>query len=305
MHDRITAAVGEYRHTTGLLNGSIKPSGCTVEFIHVQPIYRAFAPMVRELRYDVSEMALATYLQAYEAGKDISLLPIVLSGDFHHHSLTRWPGSMVIEPRDLRNQRVGVRAYSQTTGLWVRGILREEFDIRASEITWVTTEGPHVREYVEPDHVERTTGTVADALRGGVVKAAVLGPLALDDEAEPLVPIIPDWRAAEERWGERHGTIPINHMLTVRRELLRSQPEKVRAIYDAFCRGIDDSLPDGPTTPGERALRYDLCDPLLAALNTAITYALEQGVIRTRMTAEELFSDFREHLAGAAGRTLR
>lgn len=289
----LSVAAKSYPHTAFLTDPKLTIEGRQVELSASDPIYKAFAPMVRELKYDFSELAIATFLQAHEAGVPIALLPIALSGDFHHHSLTRWPGSDEIDPAALAGQRVGVRAYSQTTGLWVRGILHEEFGVDAKDVTWITTEEPHVASYVEPDNVERTTGKVLQVLERGDAVAAVLGPPALDGAQGPLVPIIPNWREAEEAWGARHNTVPINHMLTVRRDLLESEPKTVAALYHAFGAEIEKRLAS-ETEPGPRvrALRYGMTDQLVAGVQTAIDYALQQNVIRTPVTVSEVFADF-------------
>jgi 4,5-dihydroxyphthalate decarboxylase len=293
----LSVAVKSYPHTAFLTAPDFRAGGHGVDLVAADPIYTAFAPMVRELRFDASELAIATFLQAREAGVPISLLPVVLSGDFHHHSLTRWPGSAELHPADLKGQRVGVRAYSQTTGLWVRGILHEEFGVDARDVTWVTTEEPHVSSYVEPPNVERTTGKVLEVMRRGDVVAAVLGPPALDGAEGPLVPIIPDWRAAEEAWGARHRTVPINHMLTVRRDLLEAQPDTVEALYQAFGAQIE-ARRAAETAPGPRvrALRFGVTDALVAGLQVAIDYAVAQEVIRTPVTVDELLDDFTRHI---------
>lgn len=291
-----TITVRDYPHSVPLKEGAIAIAGCTPKFVEVKPIYKAFAPMASELKFDVSEMAIATYLQAHEAGKALSLLPVVMNGDFHHHSITQWPGREVLRPEDLPGKRVGVRAYSQTTGLWVRGALKEDFGVDAGQITWVTTEGPHVSEYVEPANVERTSSTLLELLEAGDIAAAVMGPVVLDDDGARLVPVIPDWQEAEEAWFRKHSTVPVNHMLTVRTDVLSSDPGAVRGIYDAFTAAIDASRPQGQLTSRQRAISYGLNDSLLAGLDIAIQYALEQDLIRTPVTADELFSDFKQHL---------
>lgn len=293
-------AVRNYAHTTPLKTGERQVENCRLEFVEIDPIYKAFAPMVRELKYDVSEMAIATYLQARDQGKAISLLPIVMNGDFHHHSLSQWPGGRIQDPKDLAGRRVGVRAYSQTTGLWVRGVLKEEHGIDADQVTWVTTEGPHVAEYVEPPNVERTESKLLDLLREGDLAAAVLGPVAIDDDGAALVPVIRDWREAEHAWFERHATVPVNHMLTVRTDVLKNDPEAVQGIYDAVTASIDAAKEaakkEGPETSRQRAVTYGLNDALLSALNVAVRYAREQRLIESDFTAEELLADFTKYL---------
>lgn len=286
-----TAAVRDYPHSTPLKTGERPIENCRLEFADVKPIHKAFAPMVRELKYDVSELAVATYLQAREAGKEISALPVVLHGNFHHHSLTHWPGAAVRGPGDLVGQRVGVRAYTQTTGLWVRGALKEDYGIDAGQITWVTTEGPHVAEYVEPENVERTSGTLVDLLRDGDVAAAVMGPVTMDGEDTGLVPVIENWEEAEQDWFLRHSAVPINHLLTVRTDVLRDDPDAVRGIYAAFAASIDAAKPGGPPASRPHAITYGLNDALLSSLQTAIRYAREQHLIRNEFPADELFAD--------------
>jgi 4,5-dihydroxyphthalate decarboxylase len=271
-----TVALGNSPHALLIKNGTIPVPGTDLAFPEIDPVHKAFAPMVRELRYDFSEMAIATYLQAREAGKPISLLPLVLVGDFHHRALVRLPSSE-IGPRDLIGRRVGVRAYTQTTGLWVRGVLKEEFGVDADQITWVTTEGPHVAEYTEPAFVERTSGNLVDRLRDGDIAAAI-GVPAVD-----AVRVIPD---GERAWEDRHHTIPVNHMLTVRSELIDADPDAVRGLYEALTRAIDQTQPGG-------AITYGLNDALQAALDIAIRYAGEQDLLRKPVTVDEVFADFR------------
>jgi len=273
-----TVALGDTPHSL------LVKSRTDFEFPEITPVHKAFAPMVRELKYDFSEMAVVTYLQAREAGKSISILPVVLNGGFHHHSIVRWPGSKEIGPRDLTGQRIGVRAYSQTTGMWVRGVLKEEFGIESGDMTWVTTEGPHVAEYVEPPYVERTPYPLAGLLRSGDIVAAVLGPNAVD---EGLIPVIPDAFEAEEAWFQRHKTVPVNHMLTVRTEIIRDDPDAVHGLYRAFTEAIDQSV-----VPA--AITYGVNDALVASLEIAIRYGLEQDLLRQPVTVDELFADFRE-----------
>jgi 4,5-dihydroxyphthalate decarboxylase len=265
-----TVVLGNSPHALAIKNGTIRVPGPDLVFPEIDPVHKAFAPMVRELKYDFSEMAIATYLQAREAGKPISLLPVVLVGDFHHRSLVRLPDSGIAGPRDLIGRRVGVRAYSQTTGMWVRGALLEEFGVAADQITWVTTEGPHVAEYTEPAFVERTTRPLTELLRDGDIAAMIPAPAS----QLRTVPVIPDADAAARAWGNRHHTKPVNHMLTVRTELIDTDPGAVRALYQAFAQA-------------------GLNDELQASLELAIRYAREQDLLSKPVTVDEILADFR------------
>jgi len=280
----LSIAVARYPYTERLLSGSTHLEGCTLEPVEVEPIHRAFAPMVRELRYDVAELALVTLLQAVEAGVPVVPLPVVLHGNFHHRSLWVWAGDDRLEPGDLRGRRVGVRAYSQTTALWVRGVLLDTYGVHAQEVTWVTREGPHVLGAPEPAGVERTDRPLVDALRAGEVDAVLMGARSVD-HVDGLEPLIPDWELQQRHFLDQHGWVPANHLAVVRRDLLENRPDLVRTVYRALTDGID-AVPTGP------AVRHGVDGTLLAVLDTAIRHAREQGLIGTGLSAEGLFGEF-------------
>ena len=259
---KLNVVLGDYPHTRPVKD-ALKDN---YSFPQVTPLYSAFARMVRNLEYDICEMALATYFQAREAGVPITLIPVVLVGGTHHKSLTRLPDGPRLGPQDLVGRRVGVRSYSQTTGLWVRGILCEDYGVESSQVTWVTTEEPHVASYREPANVRRgSAATVAELLRGGEVDAAVLGPRAIGGQGEGLVPLVEDAEAAAAAWVERHGTVPINHTLVVRDDVMRSDPDAVLALY----RALGETTATGWT------------DSFAGCLEIAGRYALEQELVRT------------------------
>ncbi|WP_330309574.1 MULTISPECIES: hypothetical protein [unclassified Streptomyces] len=288
----LSVLLGDYPHTRPLKDGTIPFEGTDCRFATATPLYSAFPRMVRHLEFDVCEMALATYLQAREAGVPVTLLPVVMIGAAHHHSLTRLPDGPALDPWRLGGKRIGVRSYSQTTGLWVRGILREDYGVDASEVTWVTTEEPHVASYREPSCVERSAGaSVPELLRGGDVAAAVLGPRAIGSRGTPLVPVLEDAEAAGHAWIERHGTVPANHLLVVRDDVLKSSPDAVTALYRALARAIADTAGERDATPAGRAVAAGWSDALARCLETAAGYALEQRVVRTPVDLTRIEKD--------------
>lgn len=288
-------AIRDYAHTRPLTDGKVVTEGYDLDFAQVEPIHRAFAPMVRELRYDVSELAVATLLQAVEAGRPVAALPVVLHGNYHHRSIWTWEGLGGIGPEDLRGRRIGVRAYSQTTGLWVRGVLSDTYGVASQDITWVTREEPHVASVEEPANVERTDAKLVDLLRAGDLAAVVMGARSAD-HVDGLVPLIPDWKARQEQHFQEHGWIPVNHLAVVRRDLLEARPDAVRTVYRALTRSIDFARPETADTVRGTVIQHGITDRLLATLETAIRYAREQGVISSAMTAESLFADFGKYV---------
>lgn len=146
----LRTAIGRYPHTAAIRDGAVASELVAFDFVDVPTIHQAFAPMVREQRFDVSEIAIATFLQAKAYRKPLVLLPVVLAARFQQSALLCRSDGDIRSPGDLVGRRVGVRAYSQTTGVWLRGILADEHGIRPEAVRWVTFEDAHVAEYRDP-----------------------------------------------------------------------------------------------------------------------------------------------------------
>ncbi|WP_206931559.1 ABC transporter substrate-binding protein [Roseococcus thiosulfatophilus] len=200
-------------------------------------ITRAFAPMVREGRHEVSELAIATYLMAKAAGAPIVLLPAVLSARHPEASLLARRGGEVRKPEDLRGRRVGVRAYSQTTALWLRGILAERHGLSADALRWVTFEDAHVAGYQDPPWCERAApgADMAAMLLAGELDAAIFGS---EGAGTPeVLPVMADHEAAAEQFISKHGFMPINHVLVARADVAAARPDALSALLARLRAG--------------------------------------------------------------------
>lgn len=289
MSSQLRVAMRKYPHTEGLMDGSLSVPGAELTFADVSPIHEAFAPMVRELAFDVSELATATWLQASEAAIDIVGLPVITLGNLPHRALYTLDRPDKPAPEDLRGTRIGIRAYAQTTGLWLRGALKEAYGLEASEVTWVTTEGPHVEDAPEPANVERTDRSLVEELRAGEISAVVLGaPFAA--QVDGIVPLIPDWERRQEAYEKSHGWVPANHLVVVKGELARDRPDLVRALYRTLSDSIDRTRSAGQLTPQQRAIGHGVSKSLLDMVDTGLSYARDQHIIGADFTAADLFA---------------
>ena len=152
----LRAAIASYPHAVALKDGTVTSDRVRFDFEEMPQITRAFRRMVRTLDFDLCEIALTTLAQAHAYAKPIVGLPVVLMRGFHHAALVcRRDARRSRGPRDLVGKRVGVRAWSQTTGIWLRGILQADYDVRPEDITWITAEDAHVLEYQDPPNVQR------------------------------------------------------------------------------------------------------------------------------------------------------
>ena len=263
---RLSIALGRTPRTEAVFRGAVASAGLALDFADIKPISRAFAPMVREGRYEASEMAIATFLMAKAAGKDLVLLPVVLAARFQEAALLCREEAPIRGPADLAGRRIGVRAYSQTTGLWLRGAIAEAAGLAAEAMQWVTFEEAHVAEYRDPPWVERA-GTGADMLamlRDGRLDAAIFGNDMPD--AAGLRTVFPNAEAAGAAFQSRHGFVPVNHLLTVRGDVARNRKEDVAELVrmlGASGAGVTDRATLGPAIAC--AIRYAVAQRLLAA----------------------------------------
>src|ERR1700732_270140 len=82
-------------------------------------------------------------------------MPAVAVARGQHHTIFFNPERGHLNPGDLNGRKVGVRAYTQTTGAWVRGFLQEDYGVDFQRVQWITFEDPHIAEFTDPPWVQR------------------------------------------------------------------------------------------------------------------------------------------------------
>ena len=174
--ETLSVCLGTYPHTRALKKGDIKSERVVLNFTEIDPINKAFRMMAREQKFDVSEMAIVSYLQAKAYGKPLVLMPATMLGRFQHGAMLYNSERGTVRPQDLPGRRVGVRAFTQTTGVWLRGILSKDYGLDLGKVQWVTFEDAHLAEYSDPPGVERVTGKdMTKMLLEGELDAAIYG----------------------------------------------------------------------------------------------------------------------------------
>jgi 4,5-dihydroxyphthalate decarboxylase len=298
----LKTAVATYGHTKGLKDGRVAAPGVKLEHVEISPIVAAFRRMVRTLEFDVSEMAVTTYLTAKAHGKAFTALPVFVMRQFHHTPVVYNVKSGVKSPKDLEGKKVGVRAYTVTTGVWARGILANEYGVDLSKVTWVVVDEEHVQEYQKPANVEeRPKANLGEMLAKGELAAAIgAGPVDSPD----VLPLFVHPREAEAAWYRKTGIYPVNHTVVVKDSLLQADPTLALRLFGAFKDAKTlflQELASGATlTPDAQAIaqRRSIVgdDPLpygvaknRKALEAIIQYAREQKILPRAVTPEEMF----------------
>jgi 4,5-dihydroxyphthalate decarboxylase len=287
----LRTVLGDYPHTLALKRGEIASPALRLAFVEVKPTHLAFKPMVRELKFDVCEMAIVTFLMAKAYGKPLALLPAVMLGRFQHHCMLYNSERGTLTPQTLAGRRVGVRAWSQTTGVWLRGILANDYGVDLDRVRWVTFEDAHVAEYRDPPRIERAEGDLTAMLLAGEIDAAIYGAELPPDPR--LKSVIPQPETAAQAWYRKHGAAPVNHLVAVKSELVRSRPQLVAEV----CRLLAAAKRAAPAPAGIDPAPYGIAANR-PALELIVDYCVQQEMIPRRFSVDELFAETGE-LVGA------
>lgn len=281
---RVNTLLGDYANAAALKSGIVDSQRLEFDFSDIKLPQNAFKAVVRG-EFDIAELAIVTFLQAFAHGKPLVLLPTVVMAIPPHPCLAFNTAQGLLPPADLPGKRVGIRAHSVTTVAWVRGILANDYGVDLDRVQWVAFEDPHVPECVEPPNVTRAPGgkTLSGMLRAGELDAGVVS--VGDQQDGVLQPVIPDPQAALQRWRERHNVRPLNHVVVVHRDLARSQPW----VAEEMVRLLQKSAAHAADMPGADCIQSGI-EALRPGLDLIIHYAFQQGLIPRRFTVDELFN---------------
>ena len=245
-------AIAEHPHTSAIRSGAIPVEGVDAEIITVKPQIAAFRRMVRDVEFDVCEIAPTTYIIARAYGAPFVALPIFVVRRFHHSGLLVRPDAGIKTPKDLEGKKVGVRAYSVTTGVWTRQVLIDEFGLDSSKVTWVVDDEEHVTQLKLPPNVIHATRSLADMMADGELAAGFGGNAGVGrtgnptdgwKEVEANYPdLFPNAAELEAEYYARTGVYPMHGTIVVKDSVLAEHPWVAKSLYDAFDKAKKDYL---------------------------------------------------------------
>ena len=307
-------AIADHPQTEGIKSGEIPIEGVEAEFITVKPQIGAFRRMVRDVEFDVCELAPTTYIIARAYNAPFVALPIFVVRRFHHSGLLVRPDAGIKSPKDLEGKKVGVRAYSVTTGVWTRQVLMDECGLDSSKVTWVVDDEEHVTQLKLPSNVVHVAqgDSLADMMARGDLAAgfganAGIGrtgnPTGGWKEVEANYPdLFPNAEEIETEYFARTGIYPMHGTIVVKDSVLAEHPWVAKSIYDAFDTAKKRWLAKLDTSTEKGDKKYQKlqkivgADPLPYGIeeNRKTIEALEQtafkqGLTPRRMSMGELF----------------
>lgn len=311
-------AVAEAPHTSAIRNGSIPIEGVEAETITVEPQIGAFRRMVRQVEFDVCELAPTTYIIARAYGAPFVALPIFVLRRFHHSGLLVRPEAGIKSPKDLEGHKVGVRAYSVTTGVWTRAVLIDEYGLDDSKVTWVVDDEEHVTQLKLPTNVIHTAPgrSLADMMAEGELVAGFHGNAGVGRSGSPTgswkqveahyPDLFPNAEVLEADWYSRTGIYPMHGTIVVKDSVLKEHPWVAQSLFTAFSQAKYEWLKrldagEGKTAAdikyaklrkivGHDPLPYGM-DANLKTINALVDTAHQQKLTPTRMSLDDLFVD--------------
>ena len=314
---KLDLAIGDYPHTAAILSGAIPIEGIEPNFIRVVPQIAAYRRMVRQVEFDVCDIAPTTYIIALAFGAPFIALPIFVMRRFHHSGLLVRPDAGIRHPKDLEGRKVGVRAYSVTTGVWVRGILIDEYGVDSSKITWVVDDEEHVTQLKLPANVVHTREgrSLADMMAEGELVAGLEGNAGIGRSGSPTgggwqvreanyPELFPNAEELEAAWYRRTGIYPIHGTIVIKDEILKQHPWVARSLFDAFSKAkaqwlakLDSGDADSAADKKYRKLREIVgADPLpygtkanLPSIEALADTAFKQMLTPRRMKTTDAF----------------
>jgi 4,5-dihydroxyphthalate decarboxylase len=285
---KLFTLLGNYPNTAALKNGTVSSDLIDFDFADVKVSNTAFKPLVREAKFDAGELAIVTFLQAKVYGKPYVLIPAAVLGRGQHHTIAYNPERGALSASDLAGKRVGVRAYTQTTGAWVRGFLADDYGVDHAKVQWITFEDPHLAEYADPEFVTRAPAgkDLVQMLLDGELDAAIVGDKLPDPRLKHL---IPDADAVARQWAQSHGGVPINHLMVIRDSIAKSRPDLVKEMYRVL-RESRAAVPPPPDGSALDPLRFGV-EANRRSLEIVIDYCVRQKLIPRKFSVDELFDE--------------
>ena len=316
----VSLACAAYDRTWPLISGRVPIEGCDVNVVVMEP-GEAFVRAYRSQDFDITELSASSHILTTARGDAPYIaVPAFVSRVFRHSSFYIRTDRGIRSASDLRGKTVGVTEYQMTAGLWARGLLSDDFGVRANEIRW------RRGGLDAPGGAERTAIKLsADIDLQSIGDGKTLSGMLLDGDLDAIIaahapaPFLqgaanigrlwPDFRAAEEDYFKRTGLFPIMHLIGIRRSLVERHPWLAPSVLKAFTRAKQIALEELedvgvsraslPWLPSDVARAKQIMGPDFwpygypaneRAIDCMLRWSVEQGLSQRLVKPEELFA---------------
>jgi 4,5-dihydroxyphthalate decarboxylase len=316
---KLSLACWNYDRTRGLFDGRIPVEGVDLNYLNL-PVEETFFRMLRHKEFDAAEMSLSSYvLSLFADDPPFVAVPVFPSRFFRHSCIYVNRNSGIREPKDLIGKRVGTPEYQMTAGVWIRGILSDEYKVPVSSVHYFNggEEEPGRREKLKlslPAEIRLDSipedKTLSGMLDAGEIDALYTArmPSTFRQGAGDVKRLFDDYQSVEREYYERTRIFPIMHTVVIRRGVYEKHPWVAQSLYKAFVHAQREVYQDVYQTA---ALKYML--PWLTrhveetrslmgqdfwpygfaanelTLRTFLRYSHEQGLAKRLLEPKDLF----------------
>ena len=315
----LSLACEDYDRTRPIKDRRIKPEGIELNYL-VMSVEEIFWRMMKYEEFDISELSMGAFLTAAARGRrPFVAIPVFPSRTFRHRCIFINTASGIQRPEELRGKRMGVPEYSMTAAVWLRGLFQHEYGIPPSEIHWIQAgeEQPGRKDRVDfemPPGVRldsKNDRTLNEMIASGEIDAMMSPrmPSCFLEGAPNVRRLFSNYRQAEMEYFAKTSLFPIMHVIVIKRAIYEKDPWVAQTLYKAFCEAKDLCMRELydtnilrvslPWTSAEyedtrNLMTADYWPYGLAAnrinLETLHGYLYEQGLIKQRLSLDELFA---------------
>lgn len=316
----LTVACGDYDRTKALQDGTVQPEGIRLNYLPLQA-EEIFWRMGGHQEFDASEMSLSNQITMVSRGNaPFVAIPVFPSRFFRHSCVFINTESGIKGPQDLKGKKVGAPEYSITAAVWIRGMLQDDYGVKARDMEWL------VGGQEETGRKERVTlklppeikvspiapdKTLNGMLESGEIHALISAraPSSFVKGSPKVRRLFPNYKEVEMDYYKRTKIFPIMHVLVIRRGLYEQHPWVARSLYKAFCEAKERAIKAmhisntlACTLPwlfaeidqlkqifGPDWWPYGI-EPNRQLLETLIRYMGEQGLTDKAVKVEEIFA---------------
>jgi 4,5-dihydroxyphthalate decarboxylase len=305
-------ACREYDHTRALADGTVAVDGFNLRMVFVSPPSQIFLRMLNSEEFDASEMSLSNYIIGLGRGdRRFVGIPVFLSRVFRHSYIWVNTNAAIRDPRDLIGKRVGIADYSMTALLFIRGMLKHQYNILPQDIHWFRRRSEHVSiktpANIRIDDIEKGE-TLDGMLEDGKLDALAVtaAPRAFRRGSTVVRRLFPEARDVEAEYYRQTQVFPIMHLVVIRRAVYDQYPRLATVLSRGFQlakqRAYDRCTEALYTLPwlnldleyAHRLLGEDIypygVKQNLPTLEAATLFAYEQGLTERRVELGELFA---------------
>ena len=308
----LTLACGDYEIVRAIKEGAVKPDGIQLTMVTKQDSSTRHWRFLRNGEFDVAELSSSSYLIARDQGFEINSLPVFLHRRFRHGFIFVNTNKGIKTPKDLIGKKIGVKSYQVSAILWLRGILEQEYGVPHKSCEWFSEIDEDV-EFVPPADLKLTRlpddKYVEKMLVSGELDA-VLHPDLIEPflEGNPNVArLFPDYKNDEIAYYKKTQIFPIMHVMGIRNSIVEKYPWVPVELYKAFdeAKRIGMRRMENPRIApvvwyreaweeqeellGKDPWQYGMTDKNIHNLETLVRYSREQGLMKNKMSLDELF----------------